>query len=113
MAAGRGAEQPDALRIDAELAGLAAHELHAGKHVLHGLRECLALGGQPIADGEHRIAARRQIRPPKLERGAHALDPAAAMHGDQRRRRFRALRQVEVALQLDAVVVGVGDAKMG
>src|SRR6202451_11033 len=113
MAAGRGAEKADALRIDAELAGLAAHELHAGEHVLHGLREGLALGRQPIADGEHRIAACRQIRPPKLERGAHALDPAAAVHGHQRRRCFCALRQIEVALQLDAVVVGIGDAKMG
>src|SRR6202034_1045886 len=48
----------------------------------------------------------------KLERGAHALDPAAAMHGDQCRRRFRAFRQIQVALQLDAVVIGVGDAKV-
>jgi hypothetical protein len=35
------------------------------------------------------------------------------MHGDQRRCGFRAFRQIEVALQLDAVVVGVGDAKVG
>jgi hypothetical protein len=34
------------------------------------------------------------------------------MHGDQRRRRFRAFRQIQVALQLDAVVIGVGDAKV-
>ena len=100
-------------RVDTEFASLAAHELHAGKHVLHRLREHLSFGRQPVADGEHRNAARGKIRPPVLERGARALDPAAAMHGDQRRCCFRAFRQKKIAHELDAVMIGVSDAGVG
>ena len=106
------ADEADARRIDAELAGFAAGKLHAGEHVVHGLRIGLALGRQPIADGKQRDAARGEIRAPILKRGAHALHPAAAVHGDQRRRRLRASRQIEVAQKLDAVMIGVGDAVM-
>ncbi len=74
-----------------EFAGLAAYELHAGEHVLHRLRKRLLVRlRQPVADGEQRDAARGEIRPPILERAARAADPGAAMHGDDRGRRFRA-----------------------
>ena len=112
MAAGGRAKQADALGIDAEFAGLAAHELHAGEHVVHRLRKCLLVRlRQPIADGEQRDAARGEMRSPILERVARAADPGAAMHGDDRRRSFRAaLGQIEIARKLDAVMGGVGHA---
>ena len=110
MAAGGRAHQSDARRIDAKFSRLAANELHAGKNVLHGLREHFALGGEAVADREHGDAARREIWPPILERGAHALHPAAAVHGNQRRRGLGAFRQVKVAGEFDAVMIGVSDA---
>jgi len=41
--AGGGAEQRDPIGIDLERACVAAHELHASKHVLHRLRNILWL----------------------------------------------------------------------
>ena len=110
MRARRRAEKADARRVDAEATGLAAQELHAGEHVLHGFGKGLGLGGEPIGDGEHGDAAGRQIGPPMLEGAARALHPAAAMHGDQSRSGLRIVRQIEVALQLDAVMISIGDA---
>src|ERR1700761_6309465 len=110
MPARRGAKKSDALRIDAELARLAAHEWHCRHPILQGLRKHLGLGREPVADGEQRGAARCQIRSPILEGAARALKPGAAMHGNQRRRGFDAFRQIKVANQLNAVVVGIGDA---
>src|SRR6185312_10477092 len=113
MPAGRCAEKPDALRIDAEFSRLAAHELHGGHHVLYGLRKHFALGDQPIADGEQRNAARGEIWPPVLEGAARAHDPGAAVHGDERRCCLGAGGQIEIADQLDAVVLRVGDSGFG
>src|SRR5262249_20052923 len=77
--------------------------------VVHGVRKRLgALLRQAIADREQRIAVRRKIRSPKLKLSAHALLPAAAMHSNQRRERPSAFRQVEIALQRNAVMGGVG-----
>src|SRR5580693_10040330 len=107
------AHDPDALRIDAELAGLAAHELHAGQNVVYGLRISLALRGQAVADRKYSHATRRQIRAPVLKCGAHALHPSAAVHGNECWDFLRAGWQIEVAQKLYAVVRGVGDSGLG
>ena len=91
--AGGGAEQRDPIGIDLERACVAAHELHASKHVLHRLREHLVpLLRQPVADGEQGIAALGEVRAPVLEGAAHARLPAAAMDANQRRETGRAPR---------------------
>jgi hypothetical protein len=111
------AEEADARRIDAEGAGFAADELHPGKHVLHCFGKSLGFGGEPIGDSKDRDAACGKVRPPILESAAYAGDPAAAMDGDQGRRSlgtFRqilgAFRQVKIAEQFDAIVIGIDDA---
>src|SRR5260221_5512172 len=64
---GGSAEQADARGVELELAGAAAHELHAGAHVGDRLRKhFLALFRQPIADREQRIAPRAATTPPPL-----------------------------------------------
>ena len=84
VAARRMAEQADAVVGDAHVLGVGAHELDGGQHILHGVREGLMAGlGQPVADREHRDAARGQPRPPVLKHAARALHPAAAMDADQ------------------------------
>src|SRR5215469_11548051 len=85
-------------------------KLHAGKHILNGFGEGLVLGREPIGDGKNRSAARGEIGAPILEGASHTGDPAAAVNRDQSRRRFGGLRQIEVAGELDAVMIGVGDA---
>src|SRR5262249_40671633 len=105
----RGAEQRETLGIDPMVRGVGAQELHGRHDVVHGVRKRLgALLRQAIADREQRIAVRRKIRSPKLKLSAHALLPAAAMHSNQRRERPSAFRQVEIALQRNAVMGGVG-----
>ena len=98
MRAGRGAEQADALGIDLELAGVAAHELHRRQHVVDRLRKrLLALLRQPVADREQHVAALGEPGSPVLEGAAHTRLPAAAVHRDQRRERPGARRQIEIA----------------
>ena len=71
----------------------------------------LALLGEPIADREQAVAARREMRSPILEGAARALLPAAAVHRDEDGERSSALRQIEIALQRDAVVGRVGHCR--
>ena len=110
-AAGRRAEQADALGIDLELARAAAHELHGRQHVLHGLRKrLLSLFRQPVADREQDVAALGEIRAPILEGAARAGLPATAVHGDQRRKRPAPFGQIEIAGQRHAVMGRVSEA---
>jgi len=109
MPARGGAEQPETIGIDPVLGRIGAQELHRRHDVVHRLRKTLlALLGQPVADREQAVATRRQIRSPILECAARTLLPAAAMHGDERRKRPGALRQIEIALERDAVMGRIG-----
>jgi hypothetical protein len=84
--------------------------LYAGKHVLHCFGESLGFARESIGDGKYSDAARGEMRTPILKGAARAGDPAAAMHGDQRRRSFGRFRQIKVADKLDAIMIGIGDA---
>jgi hypothetical protein len=69
MRAGRGPHQGNALWIEIERRGFAAHELHRRTDVVDRLRIGFsAFAGEPVADRVERIAARREIRAPILKR---------------------------------------------
>ena len=70
-------------------------------------RSCTGLG-QPVADREHRHAARRQPRSPVLEDAARALHPATAVNTNQDGKRPGPFRQVKVAGKCNAVMRGIG-----
>src|SRR5688572_23040439 len=69
----------------------------------------LALLGEAVADGEAGDAALGEVGAPVLEGVARAAPPVATVHIDDQRVRSGAGRKVEVAGQLDAVMVGVCD----
>src|SRR6516164_4023776 len=95
MPAGGIAPQPDPLGIDAEVRALCPRELDRGFQVVHGAR---ILG---------------QERPPIFVGSGTAILPSAAMHGDDERRLGYALRQIEVARELCAAMLGVFDIAAG
>ena len=112
--AGGGAEQADALGVDAELPGTGAHELHGREHIVHGLRKhFLALLRKPVADREQGIASFGEIGAPELESAARTRLPSAAVHGDERRDASCARRQIEIAKQRNAIVIGIADTGPG
>src|SRR5262245_56346818 len=107
------APQRDPARIEPEILGTAARELHRGADVMHHPRIGLLAGlGQPVADRKAGIAARSEIRPPILERVARAAPPVAAMDINDDRERPGRRRQIEIALELDAIVGGIGQVVM-
>src|SRR5262245_60288419 len=103
MRAGRVANESDALRIDPELAGLAAHELDCCFGVVDRARIGLhAWLHQAVLDGEHGNAVAGEVRSPVRVDLAVADLPAAAMNRDQHRRLGHALWRIEIADQFDA-----------
>src|SRR5262245_66481617 len=112
MSAGGITPQPNAVRIDAELAGLGTHELNCRPYVVDRLRICSGLG-EPVFDGEHAIAVPREIRSPMAVGRWAPILPAATVNADDQRRLGRALGQVEIAAELcpsmfDVLHIGAG-----
>ena len=105
MRAGRIANQTDAVRIDVEFAGFGAHELDGRLGIVDG-GGVNALFGQPVFDREKRVAIAGEKRAPILVELAAADLPPAAVYRDQDRRFAAAFGQIEVADELDAVVLG-------
>src|SRR5262245_37804610 len=90
------APEREARRIEPEVLGAAAHELHRRADVMHHPRIGLLAGlGQPVADRKAGIAAGGEIRSPILVRVARAAPPVAAMHVDEDRERPGPGRQIE------------------
>src|SRR5439155_12491099 len=79
-------------------------------HIVHSLRiGLLARLGEPVADSEASIAARGKVGAPMRKSLARAAAPIAAVDVDEEGKRSLPCRQIEIADQLDAVMVGVGD----
>src|SRR3954466_4448007 len=104
MGARRVSPQRNPRWIEPKLPCLAAHELYRGANVIHHLRiSLLARLGEPIADREPGISALGQVRAPVVERVARAAPPVAAVNIHDDRKRARSGREIEVALQGNAV----------
>ena len=101
------ADQPDTLRIEAEFGGLGTHKLRHGLGVVDGTGPGLHPRlHQPVLDRKDGITVFCEVISPMGVELAVAGLPAAAMNTDQHRRLADALRQVEIAEQTHAVVLG-------
>src|SRR5262249_57893212 len=106
-----GAKRADARGVALELAGATARDLHRRAQVGDRLRKhFLAFFCEAVADGEQRVAARGEIRPPVLEGAAPTRLPSAAMRGNERGKGSRPDGQIKVAGERHAVMGGVGEA---
>jgi hypothetical protein len=76
VAAGRGAPQADALRVDAEVAGVGAQMAQCLPQV-HDLRRVRVLRCQPVVDGHHREAPRGEVTV-EVGPGVPVLEPPSA-----------------------------------
>ena len=110
MRTGRIANQADTLRIDIEFAGLGAHELDGGLGIVNG-GGVNTLFGQPVFDREKRVAIASEKRAPVIVKVAAADLPPATVYRDQDRRFAAALGQIEVADELDAIVLAKQKAR--
>src|SRR5690242_17793884 len=105
-------EYADAVGRDVEALGVAAYMLDRGKYILDRVGECLLTGlGQPIANRKQGIAALSEIFAPMLELATNTLHPSTAVNADQCWEWSRALGQVKVASERNAVMRGVGHAR--
>ncbi len=98
--------QADAIRIDAEILRLGAHELDRRLDVVDGARKCAGLA-QPVVDAQDHVAVLGQKWTPMPVAGAAAVLPASAMHRDDRRRPRQSFRLIEIGDELGPVVLRV------
>ena len=108
LGAGGAPQQHDPLGVEAVRVGEALHVAQGGREVLLRGRE-LPAGREPVGDGRHDVAARRQILVQLGQVALVAADPAAAVDRDDHRPcPLGEGRAVEVEREVPAVHDGVG-----
>jgi hypothetical protein len=108
------ADQPDTLRIETEFGGLGAHELLRGLVVVDGTGPSLHPWlHQPVLDRKDGIAVFCEVISPMRIEFVVADLPSAAVNANQHRRLAEAFRQIEIAEQTHALVLGKHDIGSG
>src|ERR1700678_3186047 len=105
------ADQANPLCVEVILTRLCAHELNSGLGVIDRSRKNPGFS-QPIIDGEKRVAIAGEEQTPIAINRARANLPAAAMNGDQDWRFRAAFGEIEIAYELNPIMLGKNQVGM-